>query len=135
MKIKSPSILFPQVLLISLTCLKANKCDTKRQSDKLELSFSFFPIWKNLPLFLLYLSPYCNPLTLALIAIPLSTLALIAIPRPMASGLQTVGHGRAKRVITFLYMENITNFNPACQTRYVTLQVSALDHSSVCFVL
>ena len=46
--------------------------------DKQELNFYFFPILKNHPPFLLYLSPYCNPLTYGL-------------------GLQTGGHGRANR--------------------------------------
>ena len=32
-----------------------------------------------------------------------STLALIAIPRPIASGLQTGGHGRANRMVKFIY--------------------------------
>ena len=74
---------------ISKTCFtckrESESYHTNTHKPKISQSstfiFYFFPIQIN------YTLPFC------------STLALIAIPRPTASGLQTGGHGRANRTV------------------------------------
>ena len=63
-----------------LKCLKVNNCDTKRNVYLLwQAGINFFSFYRKIS------HPFC------------STLTLIAIPWPTASGLQTGGHSRANR--------------------------------------
>ena len=80
--------------------------------------YSTFPrqadnIWKN-PL------PFC------------STLALIAISRPMASGLQIGGHGRVNRKIKISYKGKKKKLNSSVSNQVHNSPLKLLNYSQIC---